>query len=49
MRVREGQRLGAKAVIVGGDNPDVSGNPDVLVNMYSQSMLSVRARYKVPH
>ncbi|EJC98919.1 uncharacterized protein FOMMEDRAFT_95273 [Fomitiporia mediterranea MF3/22] len=36
-KVREAQRFGAKAVIVGGDDPAVTGNPDVLVNMYSQS------------
>ncbi|KAG6829507.1 hypothetical protein H0H92_004309 [Tricholoma furcatifolium] len=34
-KVREAQRLGAKAVVVGGDNPEISGYPDVLVNMYS--------------
>ncbi|PPR00450.1 hypothetical protein CVT24_004511 [Panaeolus cyanescens] len=34
-KVREAQRLGAKAVVVGGDNPDTSGYPDTLVNMYS--------------
>jgi hypothetical protein len=34
-KVRESQRLGAKAVVVGGDDPEVSGNPDALVNMYS--------------
>ncbi|KIY46725.1 hypothetical protein FISHEDRAFT_46690 [Fistulina hepatica ATCC 64428] len=34
-KVREGQRLGARAVIVGGDDPDISGYPDTLVNMYS--------------
>jgi E3 ubiquitin-protein ligase RNF13/E3 ubiquitin-protein ligase RNF167 len=34
-KVREAQRLGAHAVVVGGDNPDISGNPDTLVNMYS--------------
>jgi hypothetical protein len=34
-KVRESQRLGAKAVVVGGDDPGVSGNPDALVNMYS--------------
>lgn len=34
-KVREAQRLGAKGVVVGGDNPEVSGNPDALVNMYS--------------
>lgn len=34
-KVREAQRLGANAVVVGGDNPDTSGNPDMLVNMYS--------------
>jgi hypothetical protein len=36
-KVREAQRLGAKAVVVGGDDPSVSGNPDMLVNMYSPS------------
>ncbi|KAG6855756.1 hypothetical protein H0H87_011272, partial [Tephrocybe sp. NHM501043] len=34
-KVREAQRLGAKAVVVGGDNPEISGYPDALVNMYS--------------
>ncbi|KAG6915628.1 hypothetical protein DXG01_010667 [Tephrocybe rancida] len=34
-KVREAQRLGAKAVVVGGDNPETSGYPDALVNMYS--------------
>ncbi|KAF8073925.1 hypothetical protein FPV67DRAFT_1410711 [Lyophyllum atratum] len=34
-KVREAQRLGAKAVVVGGDNPETSGSPDALVNMYS--------------
>ncbi|ESK90520.1 e3 ubiquitin-protein ligase rnf13-like [Moniliophthora roreri MCA 2997] len=34
-KVREAQRLGARAVVVGGDNPEVSGFPDTLVNMYS--------------
>ncbi|KAK7028847.1 hypothetical protein VNI00_014860 [Paramarasmius palmivorus] len=34
-KVREAQRLGARAVVVGGDNPEISGFPDTLVNMYS--------------
>jgi len=34
-KAREAQRLGAKAIVVGGDNPDRYGNPDTLVNMYS--------------
>ena len=34
-KTREAQRLGAKAIVVGGDNPDIYGNPDTLVNMYS--------------
>ncbi|KAJ3509160.1 hypothetical protein NLJ89_g5371 [Agrocybe chaxingu] len=34
-KVREAQRLGAKAVVVGGENPATSGYPDTLVNMYS--------------
>lgn len=34
-KVREAQRLGAKAVVVGGEDPDTSGLPDTLVNMYS--------------
>ena len=33
--VDKAQRLGANAVVVGGDNPETSGNPDTLVNMYS--------------
>lgn len=39
-KVREAQRLGARAVVVGGDDPDMSGNPDALVNMYSPGMLT---------
>jgi hypothetical protein len=38
-KVREAQRLGANAVVVGGDNPETSGNPDALVNMYSPGMI----------
>ncbi|KAI0064138.1 hypothetical protein BV25DRAFT_1801009 [Artomyces pyxidatus] len=34
-KAREAQRLGAKAVVVGGDDPEISGNADVLVNMFS--------------
>ena len=34
-KVREAQRLGARAVVVGGQDPEVSGLPDTLVNMYS--------------
>jgi E3 ubiquitin-protein ligase RNF13/E3 ubiquitin-protein ligase RNF167 len=34
-KVREAQRLGAKAVVVGGEDPEISGYPDTLVNMYS--------------
>jgi len=34
-KAREAQRLGAKAIVVGGDNPELYGNPDSLVNMYS--------------
>ncbi|KAJ7126381.1 hypothetical protein C8R43DRAFT_705371 [Mycena crocata] len=34
-KVREAQRLGARAVVVGGDNPELTGYPDALVNMYS--------------
>lgn len=34
-KIREAQRLGANAVVVGGDNPETSGNPDALINMYS--------------
>ncbi|KAG1742315.1 uncharacterized protein EDB91DRAFT_1052076 [Suillus paluster] len=35
-KVREAQRLGARAVVVGGEDPDISGLPDVLINMYSK-------------
>jgi len=38
-KVREAQRLGAKAVVVGGEDPEVSGYPDTLVNMYSPGTL----------
>jgi len=34
-KVREAQRLGAKAVVVGGEDPEITGYPDTLVNMYS--------------
>lgn len=34
-KVREVQGFGAKAVVVGGEDPEVSGYPDTLVNMYS--------------
>ncbi|KAF5343255.1 hypothetical protein D9758_013434 [Tetrapyrgos nigripes] len=34
-KVREAQRLGARAVVVGGSDPEISGYPDTLVNMYS--------------
>lgn len=36
-KVREAQRLGASAVVVGGNDPEISGYPDSLVNMYSPS------------
>jgi hypothetical protein len=35
-QVREAQRLGARAVVVGGEDPEISGLPDALVNMYSK-------------
>ncbi|KAF8630827.1 hypothetical protein AX17_005186 [Amanita inopinata Kibby_2008] len=34
-KVREAQRMGAKAVVVGGEDPEISGYPDTLVNMFS--------------
>ncbi|KAJ6539717.1 hypothetical protein B0H19DRAFT_1180269 [Mycena capillaripes] len=34
-KVREAQRLGARAVVVGGQDPEITGYPDVLVNMFS--------------
>lgn len=39
-KVREAQRFGAKGVVVGGNNPDESGNPDALVGMYSPGIQS---------
>jgi hypothetical protein len=41
-KVREAQRLGAKAVVVGGENPEISGYPDTLVNMYSPGVFVPR-------
>jgi len=38
-QVREAQRLGARAVVVGGDDPHISGLPDDLVIMYSKGSL----------
>jgi hypothetical protein len=37
-KVREAQRLGARAVVVGGENPAISGLPDTLINMFSPGM-----------
>jgi PA domain len=34
-KVREAQRFGARAVVVGGGDPLLTGFPDTLVNMYS--------------
>ncbi|KAJ6515498.1 hypothetical protein C8R45DRAFT_956696 [Mycena sanguinolenta] len=34
-KVREAQRLGARAVVVGGQDPQITGYPDTLVNMFS--------------
>ncbi|KAG9315857.1 hypothetical protein JVU11DRAFT_3506 [Chiua virens] len=34
--IREAQRLGAKAVVVGGEDPGLTDLPDTLVNMYSK-------------
>lgn len=36
-KVREAQRLGARAVVVGGEDPDINGQPDALINMYSKA------------
>jgi hypothetical protein len=36
-KVREAQRLGARAVVVGGEDPDLTGLPDALVNMFSKA------------
>ncbi|KAF9483496.1 hypothetical protein BDN70DRAFT_799746 [Pholiota conissans] len=47
-KVREAQRLGAKAVVVGGEDPEISGFPDTLVNMYSpedSSDIKIAATY----
>ncbi|TRM62468.1 hypothetical protein BD626DRAFT_497484 [Schizophyllum amplum] len=47
-KVREAQRLGARSVIVGGDDPNISGYPDTLVSMYSPedaSDISISATY----
>jgi E3 ubiquitin-protein ligase RNF13/E3 ubiquitin-protein ligase RNF167 len=38
-QVREAQRLGARAAVIGGQDPDVSGQADTLVNMYSTGSL----------
>ncbi|KAF9013322.1 hypothetical protein BDQ17DRAFT_1296871 [Cyathus striatus] len=47
-KVREAQRLGAKAVVVGGQDPDTTGAPDTLVSMYSpedSSDIKIAATY----
>src|SRR5437879_2601161 len=38
-QVREAQRLGARAVVIGGEDPEISGLPDTLINMYSKGSL----------
>ncbi|KIM54482.1 hypothetical protein SCLCIDRAFT_377403 [Scleroderma citrinum Foug A] len=40
-KIREAQRLGARAVVVGGEDPDISGLPDTLINMYSKDASDV--------
>lgn len=45
-KVREAQRLGAKAVVVGGEDPETSGFPDTLVNMYSPGALTFSRIYE---
>lgn len=30
--------MGAKAVVVGGEDPQISGLPDTLINMYSKGL-----------
>lgn len=45
-KVREAQRLGARAVVVGGEDPEVTGNPDTLVNMYSPGTFLVDSQLK---
>ncbi|PFH53416.1 hypothetical protein AMATHDRAFT_73588 [Amanita thiersii Skay4041] len=47
-KVREAQRMGAKAVVVGGEDPAISGYPDTLVNMFSpedSSDIKIAATY----
>jgi len=46
-KTREAQRLGAKAIVVGGDNPDLYGNPDTLVNMYSPGACTPFVRWSI--
>jgi hypothetical protein len=36
-KAREAERLGAKAIVVGGDDPVTTGHPDTLVTMYDPS------------
>jgi len=47
-KVRESQRFGARAVVVGGEDPEKTGYPDTLVNMYSpedSSDINIAATY----
>jgi len=46
-QVREAQRLGARAVVVGGEDPDISGLPDNLINMYSKGLLFSSVKHKI--
>lgn len=48
-KVREAQRFGAKAVIVGGEDPELSGNPDALVHMYSPGTFICVTNFLVYH
>lgn len=44
-KAREAQGLGAKAIVVGGEDPDISGKPDTLVNMFSPGSSCDPCRY----
>jgi hypothetical protein len=37
-KAREAQRLGAKAIVVGGDDPHKSGNRDIAITMLAKGV-----------
>lgn len=39
--------MGARAVVIGGEDPDISGLPDNLINMYSKGSLFSSLNHRI--